>query len=234
MSAFFRLWVWFSFRQFRHHPWRTLAVLFGIGLGAAVFTSVRLATNASVQAFANSVDAISGKADLTVARPGGRVPEGLVSVLSRVGGVRAASALLTAYVRNEGDDTPLLLVGIDPILDRPFRSWKSEQGDRKKAFSQWGELFRSPKTLLAGRNFLQKNGLSPGDFVRLQSAARSDSFRIVGELLPGGLASLEAGNIAIADIATFQEFMGLFGEVDRIDIILYPDRARETRNEIAA
>jgi len=73
MRGFIRLWVWFSFRQFRRHAWRSFAVLLGIGLGAAVFTSVRLATNASVQSFSNSVDAISGKADRTIVKPGARV-----------------------------------------------------------------------------------------------------------------------------------------------------------------
>ena len=91
MSAFFRLWIWFSFRQFRLHAWRTVAVLLGIGLGAAVFTSVRLATDASVQSFANGMDTISGKADRTVTRPGGRLPEELTSVLLRSPEVRAAS-----------------------------------------------------------------------------------------------------------------------------------------------
>ena len=72
MSAFLRLWIWFSFRELRGHAWRTVAVLLGISLGAGVFTSVRLAANASVQSFANGMDAISGRADRTVTRPGGR------------------------------------------------------------------------------------------------------------------------------------------------------------------
>ena len=42
---------------------------------------------------------------------------------------------------------------------------------------------------------------------------------MLGELASEGLATLEGGNIAIADIATFQEFTGVYGEVDRIDLI---------------
>src|SRR5208337_1233915 len=126
MRGFFRLWVWFSFRELRGHAWRTVAVLLGISLGAAVFTSVRLATNASVQSFANGMDAISGRADQTVTRPGGRLPEELVSVLFNSPDLIDVSPLMSAYVRAEGGDEPLLLLGIDPILDRPFRTLKPE------------------------------------------------------------------------------------------------------------
>ena len=45
---------------------------------------------------------------------------------------------------------------------------------------------------------------------------------MLGELAPEGLATLEGGNVAIADIATFQEFTGLYGQVDRIDLIFSP------------
>ncbi len=72
---FLRLFTWFSVRQLRMHPWRVLAVLVGIALGAAVFTSVRLAVDASLDSFTRSVDHITGKADWTVMKPGGRVPE---------------------------------------------------------------------------------------------------------------------------------------------------------------
>jgi putative ABC transport system permease protein len=220
MRTFIRLWVWFSFRQFRRNAWRSLAVLLGIGLGAAVFTSVRLATNASVQSFSNSIDAISGKADRTIVKPGGRVPENIVADLLSAPEIRAASPLLTAYVRTEGlPAEPILLIGIDPILDRSFRGWRIAPTGSRDIRGKWQELLSSPYTLLAGRNFLQKAGLAPGDPVRLQSANRIDSFRILGELVPEGLASLEGGNVAITDIATFQEFTGTFGQVDRIDII---------------
>ena len=40
---FLRLFYWFSVRHLLRQPWRVAAVLVGIALGAAVFTSVRLA-----------------------------------------------------------------------------------------------------------------------------------------------------------------------------------------------
>lgn len=219
MSAFLRLWFWFSFRQFRLHLWRSIAVLLGISLGAAVFTSVRLATNASVQSFANSVDAISGKADRTVVLPGGRVPEELVRTLLHSSEIRAASPLSSAYVRADVENpVPILLIGIDPILEHSLRSWKSDASGS----DTWRELIGTPYTLIAGKRFLEQHGLHPGDSVRLHGTNQSASFRILGGLEPEGPASLEGGNLAVTDIASFQEFTGEFGGVDRIDLLLVP------------
>ena len=40
--------------------------------------------------------------------------------------------------------------------------------------------------------------------------------------MPEGLGVTESGRVAITDIATFQEFTGTIGAVDRIDLILHP------------
>jgi putative ABC transport system permease protein len=219
MSAFVRLWIWFSFRELKGHAWRTLAVLLGIGLGAGVFTSVRLAANASVQSFANGVDAISGKADRTVTRPGGGLPEGLVPVLLDSSDIIAASPFMSTYVQVEGDDEPLLLIGIDPVLDGQLRTHKSAHPDPKGDFSSWGRLVGDPFTMIVGEKFLLKGAPHGREQVRLQGPAGVSSFEVVGELAPEGLATLEGSNIAIVDIATFQEFTGVYGQVDRIDLI---------------
>ncbi len=219
MRGFFRLWVWFSFRELRGHAWRTVVVLAGISLGAAVFTSVRLAANASVQSFAKGMDAISGRADRTVTLPGGRLPEELVSVLFNSPDLIAVSPLMSAYVRVEGSDEPLLLFGVDPILERPLRTWKSEPSDSRKDVRMWLRLIGDPFTMIASKRFLQKSGVRAGESVRLQGVASAGSFVVLGELASEGPGALERGNIAIADIATFQEFTGVYGEVDRIDLI---------------
>jgi putative ABC transport system permease protein len=234
MSAFLRLWIWFSFRELKGHAWRTLAVLTGICLGASVFTSVRLAANASVQSFANGIDAISGRADRTVTRPGGGLPEGLVPVLLDSSDVVAASPFMSAYVRVEGEDEPLLLIGIDPILDGQLRTWKSTAPVAREDFSSWGRLIGDPFTMMAGKKFLQKGAHSVGDKVRLEGPAGVGLFEVLGELGPEGLAILEGSNVAIVDIATFQEFTGVYGQVDRIDLILTRPLTKDKLDRVKA
>ena len=77
----------------RKHPGRALTVLFGIALGAAVFTSVRLSIHASLDSFTKSMDLIAGRADLVLSQPGGRVSEQLIPGLLRHQAVKNALKL---------------------------------------------------------------------------------------------------------------------------------------------
>jgi putative ABC transport system permease protein len=58
--------------------------------------------------------------------------------------------------------------------------------------------------------------------VVLEHGHQQGEFTVLGESASRALALLEGGQAAITDIATFQEFTGLFGLVDRIDLILDP------------
>ena len=125
LSFFFRLFVWFNLRNMRNHLGRAMTVLLGIALGASVFTSVRLSIHASLNTFSKSMELIAGAADQVLIRPGGGVPEELISRLLTHPSIQGASPFLSTYVRPafEGAD-PFLLIGFDPILDRSFRNWQ--------------------------------------------------------------------------------------------------------------
>ena len=61
-----------------------------------------------------------------------------------------------------------------------------------------------------------------GARLKLEHTRRTAEFRVVGILVPEGLALVEGGRVALTDIATFQEFTGLYGLVDRIDLTFKP------------
>lgn len=230
-SAPFRLWIWFNFRRLGLHWRRTLAVLLGIGLGAAVFTSMRLAVNASLDSFTRSVDAITGKADLSIMYPGGRVTDGIVPELLKLPTVRTASPILTAYVRTErADSQPFLLVGIDPLLDRPLHRAERSQSDASSPSSAWVDLIARPFTLLAGEGLAKVDGIKPGTCIPLRHISREENFCVLDATAHGGISLAEGGRVAITDFSTMQEFMGLQGMADRIDLLLQPGA---TKGDIA-
>ncbi|MBW2323958.1 MAG: hypothetical protein JRF41_10675 [Deltaproteobacteria bacterium] len=145
LRFFIKLQFWFSLRQMRAHYWRVLAVLFGIAIGAAVFTSIRLAVDASLDSFTQSMSLVSGKTDWVVTRPGGRVPEGLVARLNVHPAVETASPLLTSYIKIFGEEAePFLLIGMDPILDRSLRGWQVKK-TKQRDVRLWLDLVREPK-----------------------------------------------------------------------------------------
>lgn len=246
LAIFFRFWIWFTFRQLRGHLWRTTAVLVGIGLGAAVFTSVRLAVDASLDSFTRSVDVLAGKSDWTVLSPGGRVPEGLIAKLVTDPAVDALSPLSTTYVQpGVADSAPFLLIGVDPILDRSFRTWQADsmahpdpspapQPAMRNRQSMWLDLITEPFTLIAGKRLAESLHLEAGDSVVLTQSHGSDTFRVLGRLASQGLAMVEGGRIAITDLSTFQEFTGTLGTVDRIDLRLKPSAPTDAAERIRA
>jgi putative ABC transport system permease protein len=223
MTSFLFLFYRFVVRSMRARPWRILAVLFGIALGAGVFTSVRLAVDASLDSFSNSMDLISGKADFVVTQTGGRVPEYLVAELLNHPAIESASPLITTYVQATGPMTePFLLIGLDPILDSSLRNWQLDMTSAQPV-KRWLDLVRRPFTIFLSRRLAQATGLRAGDSLRLEHVNRIEDFKVSGTLKPQGLGLVEGGYMALVDIATFQEFVDLHGTVDRIDIRLAPN-----------
>lgn len=229
---FLKFFVWFSLRNMRKHPFRALTVIFGIALGAAVFTSVRLSIHASLDSFSKSMDLITGNAEMVVVQPGGRVPEQLISELLRHPAVRNASPMLSTYVRPaDGEDRPFLLIGLDPILDRSMRTWQIIDSKEPQTVI-WLDLLGDPYTIVVSRQLAVKYQWQSGDSITLEHTQQTAPFRIAGVLASRGLALVEGGRVAITDIATFQEFTGIYGRVDRIDLLLSRGSADRDRASI--
>lgn len=222
IALVFRLWIWFTFRHMRLHFRQVLAVLLGIGLGAAVFTSVRLAVVASVHSFSRSMESIAGKSDWTVVSHGDRVPETLVAELLKNPAVLHACPIMTTYARAaEQPDSVFMLIGIDPVLDRPFRTWQ-ESPSSASSSTGWVDLMAKPSTFFVGARLARRFDLQKGGMLVIEHLQQKMAFRSLGTLTAEGLALVDGGEIAVTDIASFQEFTGCFGAVDRIDLILRP------------
>ena len=225
-TLYLRLFSWFTLRNLRRHLVRSLAVLLGIALGAAVFASVRLAVHATLDSFSRSMGLIAGAGDITLVRPGGRLPDALIAPLRKHPAVRAASPVLSAYIRSTDHEAPFLLIGFDPIMDRAMRTWKTHSGTKGET-ADWATLWTEPFTLLIGGTMAEQFGWQAGQRITLIHSHRTAAFTVAGVLAPNGLALVEGGWIALCDIATFQELTGLFGMADRIDVLLQPGTTAE-------
>jgi putative ABC transport system permease protein len=225
-----KLFWWFNGRRFRDNLVRNLAVLIGVGLGAAMFTSVRLAVNASTDAFAESVSAATGRAEASVVATGGRVDERLLASILRVDGVAAAAPVLAVYVSPASGPDPVgqdqletyfKLVGIDPFLDAAFRE-RNVLRDVVENGDVYVGLLSEPWTMVATTRLAEELALAPGDVLRVDQRMGSRFLRLLGVLDPTGPARMEGGLTAIADLATVQELIGARGEIDRIDLRFEP------------
>ncbi len=234
VTAFARIFFWFSVRNLRRHLGRALAVVLGIALGAAVFTSVRISVHASLDSFSRSMDLFAGAAEKVLVQPGGYVPETIIPMLQRHPAVSRFSPLATTYVRGAGDRRDaFLLIGIDPVLDRAFRRWRTAGGQEDRD-DHWARLMADPDTLILSAPLARELGAAPGSLVELDHTRGVHTFRVIGTLSAEGLAQVEGGRVAITDIATFQEFTGLQGVVERVDLIFASGTAPQEIEQLAS
>ncbi|MEJ2639838.1 MAG: ABC transporter permease [Desulfosarcinaceae bacterium] len=194
-----RLFAWFTLRHQRRHWLRTLAVLLGIALGAAVFTSVRLAVQATLAAYTGSMTRIAGSSDATVLRPGGRVPDTLVADLQRQPAIQTASPVLSTYVRPAGQEAPFLLLGFDPVLDRDLRRWRTDNPDAEQ-MSAWAALMTRPNSMLIGAGLSAAFGWRAGQSVELLHSHGTAAFTVLSVLQAKGLALVEGGQADWIDL----------------------------------
>ena len=75
--------------------------------------------------------------------------------------------MISAYVKHFGQDAePFLLIGIDPIIDRPLRSWRvAKSHDRDVAM--WLDLLKEPYTLVLGNSLARTYDYAAGDEITL-------------------------------------------------------------------
>lgn len=218
-----RIYGWFSLRYARRHLWRTAAVILGLSLGAGVFVAVRLATSTSVRSFERSMDAVSGRADFVVTRPGESVPFHLVRDLLSVPHVQTASPILSLAVRVQSSDqgaesaAVARWVGLDPVLDRPLRPWAAQRLEKREETQGWMRLMSDPDTVFVGSALARTLRLDTGSAITVHYQDRLRTLKVLGILKDESLGLAEGGFVLLSDLATVQEFLGQFEGVDRVE-----------------
>lgn len=252
MSALLR---WLLLRRLARERGRTALTLLGVALGVAVFVAIRLANHSALASFADTVDAVTGRANLSVASASDGFPDSLYAVLARWPGVEAAapvvqvSALarpggprpagpLPSGERGEFRET-LLFLGVDPLSEGPFARFAAlAPGDSAaggpEALERALRLLVEPRTIAVTRVFAERNGLAEDDTLTALVSGRPTAL-VVARVLDGeALAQAMGGNLALLDIATAQEVFGRAGRLDRVDLLV-PARDRDRlRRELAA
>lgn len=193
-----------------------LLTLFGVALGVASVLSIQIINRNALAAFAGSVTAISGEADLTVLGYTPSFPEHLYPQVLATTGVRAAWPLLRYAVALEGDEEAFLdVVGIDffTLTNLP---WQGEPEDLSVALSRPGWVAITP-------TLAEQKGWNVGDGFTVSSGSRRIDL-VVGALVDfQALSPLASPKLAVMDMAQAQALFGAAGELHQIDIKLAED-----------
>ena len=215
----------FSWRDLRHHPWRSAAAVVAVMLGVALGFAVQVINASALDEFSQAVRAVNGQPDLELRAMQGSLPEAVYGPLATHPQVARASPVLewTAVARTAAQGTaaagtPLRVVGADALLLPAVapalmpRPWKD--ADRLALLA--------PATVFLNAAALQALGLSGHESARtappvlLQAGLQQWSVRVAGTVAAGGAP------LAVMDLGAAQDLLGRTGELTRIDLQLQP------------
>ncbi len=248
---------WVSLRHLLREWPRALLTIGGVTLGVAVFVSVRLANHSALASFSQTVDAVTGKANLEISGDAAGFDERLFLVARATPGVRAAAPLVEVYAlakagppadravfagalgtraRGPYRETVLVL-GIDVFSEGPFALYPAEGASAAGPGGSAGHAARAREGALAllerpfgaavTASFARGHGLRLGDSLTVLASGRPVSLTVRWSIASPELEQAFAGNVVLVDIATAQDVFGREGQLDRVDLIVDPARREE-------
>jgi putative ABC transport system permease protein len=218
MMWLLRLVTWQYLRQ---HPLRTCLTILGVAFGVAIFVAIRVTNLSTVRAFAETVDAVSGRTQLQIVGGVGSINQALYPRVRSMPGLAAAVPVVTGYAVAEPWEEELLLVlGIDVFLDAEVRDYRISVGadDDREALRR----LLDPATLFVSEAFARRHGLDLGSSVTLLTPRGRHQYVIRGLLAATGPALALGGNFMVMDLSAAQLAFHKVGTLDRIDLALHP------------
>lgn len=230
-----------SRRYLARHPWQVVLSVAGVALGVAVVVSIDLANASATRAFDLATESVTGRATHRVVGGPRGLPDTLFRRLVVETGVERAAPVVEGHATlaegdggdggapGDGGHRVLRLLGIDPLSEAPFRPWLAGLGGAEAGAGSGVDLgaflTRSGAALLS-TDTAADLGVGRGDELPVRVAARRAELRLVGLLEPRDELSRHAlADIAVVDVATAQELLGLRGRLTRIDLIAPPGEA---------
>jgi putative ABC transport system permease protein len=249
---------WLLLRRLARQRGRSLLVVLGVALGVAMVVAIRLASDSALASFGDTVDAVTGRANLCVSAVADGFDEHLLARIRHVPGVLAAAPVVEVNALvgrlapgardrgvelggRRGFDETLLVLGLDPFAEAPFGRLDGAPPGRRATRAPAGldavagmALLTRPNAVAITRAFATRHHIAAGDTLTALASGSPVVLEVVALLESEALQQAMGGNVAIADIATVQEVFGRVGRLDRVDLIVRPAARDRVRAELAA
>lgn len=221
-----------ALRHLTHAQVRTALTVIGIALGVALYVAIRLCNTSVNASFRDSLAAVSGSATLEVVGGEAGFDESLYAVVTAAPDVLAAAPIVQRTVAIDGTDESLIVLGIDPFSEAPFRDHGQSHGIDPRI----GDLDTLPEpfllnasAVLVTEDLAARRGAGT---LRVIDRDRSIALTVAGVLAPGPLADAWGGRIALMDLAAAQWTFDRLGRLDRIDVLTAPEAAERVAGDL--
>ncbi len=185
--------------------------LLGVSLGVASVLSIQIINRNALGAFAGSMRAVSGEADLTITGTTPFLPESIYPDVLSQPGIEAAWPLCRLDVSvSGGDDLSLELVGVDLFSPRRL-PWEVDPDGIADALGGTGWVAITPEMAAL-------RGWSAGSRIEVTSGSRRVPLTVGALVDFTRVAPLASRRLAVMDIAQAQSLFGLAGSLSQIDV----------------
>jgi putative ABC transport system permease protein len=192
-----------------------------VGLGVALVVAVRIMNAAVLDSFLGTVDAMAGRATLTItAGEGLSFPEDVVEAVSAVRGVKLAVPLVSAVAFPDDGSGELLTVhGVDLTNEPAVRVYHSGS-DGETIVGDLVTFLNRPDSILVGREFATDRNLRDDSTIDLATPKGIQRFTVRGVLESEGVARALGGRLMVMDILGAQRAFTGDGQINRIDLVM--------------
>lgn len=207
---------------------RTALTVVGLALGVALYVAIRLCNESVTASFRDTVTGLSGAVTLEILGGEHGFDESLLATVVATPGVIAAAPVIVRHVALP-DHASLLVLGVDPFSETPFRAHGFETAPDEIA--SW---LLDPRAVFVTARVAAGRGLQAGDPLPVLDRDRRVTLTVAGTLGEERLARAWGGSVALMDIAAAQWTFDAIGRVDRIDVLTAPGNADAVRERLAA
>lgn len=233
-----------SLRHIRQTSGRSILTLAGVVLGVAVYVSIGLANASALGAFAGTVDAVAGRANLQVSSDTGYLDADVQQVVRRtapdypsapvlqVSAVAAPDGVSGVSGLPRGASTPyvetLLILGLDPVQEAAFGRLPSEESRREELLP----FVLDPLACAITSTLARRLDLAVGDPLRLLVSGRPAALNVALILDDPGLQQAMGGSLVIAPLLTVQQQFGLVGKISRVELVAPRDEVADATRRL--
>src|SRR3989454_5339016 len=191
-----------------------------IALGVALAASILLVNRALVASMEDSIEALAGKADLTVLAQGrDGVEDGLVEVVRATPGVVTAVPVVTGTALvNDDSGESLTIFGVDLLNDKARHLYQT-YGEDAVQLADPVVFLNAPDSIIVTRQFMERRRLRRDDTVELLTPSGARSFTIRGVLDSKGATRAFGGSLVVMDVYAAEGAFLRDGRISQIDVV---------------
>jgi putative ABC transport system permease protein len=199
--------------------------LLAIATSVAMATGLEMASRSVEGELARTASELAGAAQLSVTAGDVGVAEELLAEVMDTPGVAVAAPVIEASFRLTGGllaDRAIRVIGVDLLADPAVRTYDYVSGGMRSA--QPLLLLGDPRAVVVSDTLARELDLREGVALPVRLGRERRELVVRGVMAAGGLADAFGGRIAVMDVYSLQVVLGRAGWLDRIDVVVEPDR----------